>query len=73
MYADVDVFISNYTLVDPEIYELWIEGRSCKSPMSVFTPCFEVISRTKQCNISGRNSDITSVGPVSSTIIVLYR
>lgn len=40
MYADVDVFISNYTLVDPEIYELWIEGRSCKSPMSIFTPCF---------------------------------
>lgn len=30
MYADVDVFISNYTLVDPEIYQLWIEGYSCK-------------------------------------------
>lgn len=26
MYAEVDVFISNYTLVDPDIYGLWIEG-----------------------------------------------
>lgn len=24
--VEVDVFISNYTLVDPEIYELWIKG-----------------------------------------------
>lgn len=30
MYADVDVFISNYTIVDPDIYQLWIEGYSCK-------------------------------------------
>ncbi|XP_037933656.1 acidic fibroblast growth factor intracellular-binding protein isoform X1 [Teleopsis dalmanni] len=28
MLADVDVFISNYTLVDPEIYQLFIEGFS---------------------------------------------
>ncbi|XP_055716638.1 acidic fibroblast growth factor intracellular-binding protein [Phlebotomus papatasi] len=26
MLTEVDVFISNYTLVDPEIYQLWIEG-----------------------------------------------
>lgn len=26
MYGEVDVFISNYTLVDPEIYQLWIDG-----------------------------------------------
>lgn len=30
MFAEVDVFISNYTLVDPELYQLWIEGYSCK-------------------------------------------
>lgn len=30
MLADVDVFITNYTIVDPEIYQLWIEGFSCK-------------------------------------------
>ncbi|KAI4454789.1 acidic fibroblast growth factor intracellular binding protein [Holotrichia oblita] len=26
MHAEIDVFISNYTLVDPEIYQLWIDG-----------------------------------------------
>lgn len=31
MYAEVDVFISNYTLVDPDIYQLWIEGYTCES------------------------------------------
>lgn len=30
MCAEVDVFISNYTLVDPEIYELWINGYTGK-------------------------------------------
>lgn len=28
MFGDVDVFISNYTLVDRDIYQLWIEGFS---------------------------------------------
>ncbi|XP_017779544.1 PREDICTED: acidic fibroblast growth factor intracellular-binding protein [Nicrophorus vespilloides] len=28
MCAEVDVFISNYTLVDPEIYQLWVEGHT---------------------------------------------
>lgn len=35
MYAEVDVFISNYTLIDPEIYQLWIEG--CSSSEAVST------------------------------------
>lgn len=26
----LDVFISNYTIIDPEIYQLFIEGYSCK-------------------------------------------
>nr|XP_022920490.1 acidic fibroblast growth factor intracellular-binding protein [Onthophagus taurus] len=26
--SEIDVFISNYTLVDPEIYQLWIDGLS---------------------------------------------
>lgn len=30
MYAEVDVFISNYTLVDADIYQLWTEGYSCE-------------------------------------------
>lgn len=28
MFGEVDVFISNYTLVDPEVYQLWIDGSS---------------------------------------------
>lgn len=31
MMSEVDVFVSNYTLVDPEIYQLWVDGHSCKS------------------------------------------
>lgn len=30
MIAEVDVFISNYTLVDPEVYQLWVDGYSCE-------------------------------------------
>lgn len=26
--TEVDVFISNFTFVDPEIYQLWIEGHT---------------------------------------------
>lgn len=36
MYAEVDVFISNYTLVDPDIYQLWIEGYTCKFSISSY-------------------------------------
>lgn len=28
MGTEVDVFISNYTLVDPEIYQLWVDGHT---------------------------------------------
>ncbi|XP_058823580.1 acidic fibroblast growth factor intracellular-binding protein [Topomyia yanbarensis] len=35
MYAEVDVFISNYTLVDPEIYQLWIEGFSSSEAVTL--------------------------------------
>ncbi|XP_071441151.1 acidic fibroblast growth factor intracellular-binding protein [Hetaerina americana] len=33
MYGEVDVFISNYTLLDPEVYQLWIDG--CSSSEAV--------------------------------------
>ncbi|CAH0549651.1 unnamed protein product [Brassicogethes aeneus] len=32
--VEVDVFISNYTLVDPEIYELWIQGYTATEAVS---------------------------------------
>lgn len=28
MFSEVDVFLTNYPIVDPEIYQLWIEGYS---------------------------------------------
>ena len=31
MLSEVDVFVSNYTLVDPEVYQLWVDGHTCKS------------------------------------------
>lgn len=37
MYAEVDVFISNYTLVDPDIYQLWIEGYTCETDEYLFS------------------------------------
>lgn len=35
MYAEVDVFISNYTIVDPEIFHLWIEGFTSSEAVAV--------------------------------------
>ncbi|CAH2220961.1 jg27098 [Pararge aegeria aegeria] len=35
MYTEVDVFVSNFTLIDPEIYQLWVEG--CSSSEAVST------------------------------------
>ncbi|KAH0540271.1 acidic fibroblast growth factor intracellular-binding protein [Cotesia glomerata] len=35
MLSDVDVFISNYTLVDPEVYQLWVDGYSSSDAVSL--------------------------------------
>ncbi|KYN34772.1 hypothetical protein ALC56_10740 [Trachymyrmex septentrionalis] len=52
MLSEVDVFISNYTLVDPEIYQLWVDGHTsilaltsapiphCGQPCSTVNKCF---------------------------------
>ncbi|CAG9814817.1 unnamed protein product [Phaedon cochleariae] len=33
--TEVDVFISNYTVVDPEIYELWVEGHNASEAVTI--------------------------------------
>ncbi|ENN72315.1 hypothetical protein YQE_11058, partial [Dendroctonus ponderosae] len=33
--TEVDVFISNYTLVDPEIFQLWIEGHTATEAVAI--------------------------------------
>ncbi|KAJ8984025.1 hypothetical protein NQ317_012249 [Molorchus minor] len=33
--TEVDVFISNYTLVDPEIYQLWVEGHTASEAVAI--------------------------------------
>lgn len=35
MLSEVDVFISNYTLVDPEIYQLWVDGHSSSEAVNI--------------------------------------
>ncbi|RZC42434.1 acidic fibroblast growth factor intracellular-binding protein [Asbolus verrucosus] len=35
MGTEVDVFISNYTQVDPEIYQLWVEGNTASEAVSI--------------------------------------
>ncbi|KAH0816779.1 hypothetical protein GEV33_006011 [Tenebrio molitor] len=35
MGTEIDVFISNYTLVDPEIYQLWVEGNTASEAVSI--------------------------------------
>lgn len=35
MCTEVDVFITNYTLVDPDIYQLWIEGRTASEAVAI--------------------------------------
>lgn len=36
MLSEVDVFISNYTLVDPDVYQLWVDGHSCEFGVKIF-------------------------------------
>ncbi|KAG5870201.1 hypothetical protein JTB14_013895 [Gonioctena quinquepunctata] len=33
--TEVDVFISNYTLVDPEIYQLWVDGHTASEAVTI--------------------------------------
>ncbi|KAK9498337.1 hypothetical protein O3M35_002992 [Rhynocoris fuscipes] len=35
MIPDVDVFISNYTIVDPEVYQLWVDGCTAEAAVDV--------------------------------------
>ncbi|KAK0081079.1 hypothetical protein PV325_012825 [Microctonus aethiopoides] len=35
MLSEVDVFVSNYTLVDPEVYQLWVDGQSSSDAVSI--------------------------------------
>ncbi|NP_001153419.1 fibroblast growth factor (acidic) intracellular binding protein [Nasonia vitripennis] len=35
MLSEVDVFISNYTLVDPEVYQLWVDGYSSSDAVNI--------------------------------------
>ncbi|XP_043680962.1 acidic fibroblast growth factor intracellular-binding protein isoform X2 [Vespula pensylvanica] len=35
MMSEVDVFVSNYTLVDPEIYQLWVDGHSSSDAVNI--------------------------------------
>lgn len=44
MIPDVDIFISNYTLVDPEVYQLWVDGCSCKLRDIYFHYLFKLVS-----------------------------
>lgn len=51
MYAEVDVFISNYTLVDPDIYQLWTEGYSCKHCIFSEPYLLEILIAKAMCDI----------------------
>ncbi|KAL1139595.1 hypothetical protein AAG570_006577 [Ranatra chinensis] len=35
MIPDVDVFISNYTIVDPEVYQLWVDGCTSQDAVEI--------------------------------------
>ncbi|XP_033213423.1 acidic fibroblast growth factor intracellular-binding protein [Belonocnema kinseyi] len=35
MLSEVDVFVSNYTLVDPEVYQLWVDGYSSSDAVNI--------------------------------------
>ncbi|KAG7295507.1 hypothetical protein JYU34_021714 [Plutella xylostella] len=61
MYTEVDVFVSNYTLIDPEIYQLWIEG--CSSS--------EAVSTLQQRNIA--NKTPAAVDLIASDVLDHYR
>lgn len=43
MNAEIDVFISNYTLIDSDIFQQWIEGYSCKKKNTTNISVFNCI------------------------------
>ncbi|XP_028172105.1 acidic fibroblast growth factor intracellular-binding protein-like [Ostrinia furnacalis] len=61
MYTEVDVFVGNYTLIDPEIYQLWIDG--CSSS--------EAVSTLHQRNIAKQTG--ASVELIASDVLDHYR
>lgn len=61
MFGDVDVFISNYTLVDRDIYQLWIEGFSSTEAI------------LKQKTIAQNNSGAPLLELVASDVLDHYR
>uniref|UniRef100_A0A1B6GUG9 Acidic fibroblast growth factor intracellular-binding protein n=2 Tax=Proconiini TaxID=565685 RepID=A0A1B6GUG9_9HEMI len=61
MIAEVDVFISNYTLVDPEVYQLWVDG--CSS--------LEAVTALQQQSV--REKSTTAVELIASDVLDHYR
>ncbi|XP_044737513.1 acidic fibroblast growth factor intracellular-binding protein isoform X1 [Chrysoperla carnea] len=61
MFPDLDIFISNYMLVDPEIYQLWIDGHSSNDAVSI-------LNQRGICQKTGATLDL-----VTSDVLDHYR
>ena len=48
--ADVDIFVGNNTLIDPEVYQLWLNGYTGR--IAIFL--LDVLELLAQLNITGR-------------------
>lgn len=46
LYAEVDAFVGNNTFVDPDIFQLWVEGNSG----DIFNFSLTILNFTKSMN-----------------------
>uniref|UniRef100_A0A0K8TJS3 Acidic fibroblast growth factor intracellular-binding protein n=1 Tax=Lygus hesperus TaxID=30085 RepID=A0A0K8TJS3_LYGHE len=55
MIPDVDVFISNYTIVDPEVYKLWVDGYTAEEAVEVV---HKNVFKNADCTLELVRSDV---------------
>lgn len=59
-FTEVDVFIGNNTLIDPDIYQYWLDGYSgnCLFYILLNYIYFHLLNSTRSSKISERQRDI---------------
>ncbi|KAF4522072.1 hypothetical protein B566_EDAN004055 [Ephemera danica] len=60
MKPDVDVFVSNYTFIDHEIYQLWVDGVSPGEAVEIVKKGMEVFNRGSQKEMKASRGMLTS-------------
>ena len=61
-FTEVDVFIGNNTLIDPDIYQYWLDGYSGNYLLYILLSYiyFHFFNSTRSSKVSERQGDINS-------------